>query len=70
MNKLNIKPEDLKALGIPEKAIGITMGILDEKFNNRKRSVVLARIAEVVRTPQEYSDDRSFGELARLLTSK
>jgi tRNA-splicing ligase RtcB len=71
MNKLNIKGEDLKAIGFPQgKAIGAAIVVIEKKFRNSTREEVLAKFAKLAEAPLEYMEDEIFGSVALALVEK
>lgn len=71
MNKLNIKGEDLKALGFPQgKAIGTAIQVIEQKFRNSTKEEVLAVLSKVIQTPENFLDDEILGGIASDLIEK
>lgn len=71
MNKLNIKGEDLKALGFPQgKAIGTAIQVIEQKFRTSTKEEVLAILSKVIQTPENFLDDEILGSIASDLIEK
>jgi tRNA-splicing ligase RtcB (3'-phosphate/5'-hydroxy nucleic acid ligase) len=71
MNKLNIKGEDLKALGYPQgKVIGTAIQVIDQKFRTSTKEEVLAVLTKVIQTPENFLDDEILGSIASDLIEK
>ncbi len=71
MNKLNIRGEDLKAIGYPEgKAIGMAIRIMDQNYRELNREDVLSVLTKVVQYPENFLDDEVLCSLAQALIEK
>lgn len=71
MNKLNIKGEDLRALGFPQgKAIGTAIQVIEQKFRTSTKEEVLAILSKVIQTPEHFLDNEILGNIASDLIEK
>jgi tRNA-splicing ligase RtcB (3'-phosphate/5'-hydroxy nucleic acid ligase) len=71
MNKLNIKGDDLIAIGYPQgKAIGTAIRIAEKHYRNMDRGDVLAILTKVVQYPENFLDDEILEAIAADLIEK
>lgn len=71
MNKFNIKGEDLKAIGYPQgKAIGTAITVIEQKFRSATREDIIATLAKVIQTPENFLEDENLKGIAADLIEK
>ena len=71
MNKLNIKGEDLKAIGFPQgKAIGKAINVIDQNFRHSTKEEVLTILSKVLNSPENYLEDKILSPIAEALIEK
>lgn len=71
MNKLNIKGEDLKAIGFPQgKTIGIAIVVIEKKFRNSTKEEVLEQFSKLILSPIDFMEDEILGVVAAALLEK
>jgi len=71
MKKLKIRGNELKRLGYrDDKAITKALQIIRTNFKRGDKMDLLVTLEKILHTPDDYIDDRIFGELALMLTQK
>jgi tRNA-splicing ligase RtcB (3'-phosphate/5'-hydroxy nucleic acid ligase) len=71
MNHLNIKGEDLLAIGFPQtKAIGLAIKAIEKNYRGTERQTVIDTLSKVIASPEQYLEDDIFAETAQALIEK
>ncbi len=71
MNKLNIKGDDLIAIGFPQgKAIGVAITTIEKNYRTSTKEEVLTILAELVKTPEQFLEHDVLSDIAKKLIEK